>query len=100
VGGFRTALVSTVALLGYPAVGILALIEVNRLDVAGWTSSDGAMPLVVLMFVVPVVLTAITGGLSGVRLATSALLVAGTLVASFVLLFVLLEMASNSGALS
>ena len=97
MGGFRTALVWAVTLLGYPVGGLLALIELNRLDVAGWMSSDGLMPLVVLLFVVPGVLTAITAVTSGVRPATSALLVAGTLVAGVALLGVLL---SRSGALS
>ena len=87
-------------MLVYPALGLLALIVANRGDIAGLTSSDGPLPLVALMFVVPVVLTAITAVLSGVRLASSALLAVGTLVASFLLLFVLLVMASNSGALS
>ena len=98
--GLRTVLVAIVALLGYPFLGLLLLIEANRSDLAGWTWSAGPTPLIVLMFLVPVVLTAITAVLGGVRLATSALLTVGTLAASSLLLFVLVVMASNSGALS
>jgi hypothetical protein len=100
VDEFRTKLVSALALLGYPLIGVLALIGANDLDVAGWTSSDGPMPLVALLFVVPVALTVTTVVVSGVRFATSALLVFGTLAASFVLLGVLLANLSRSGALS
>jgi hypothetical protein len=100
VDGLKTAVVSTVALVGYPLVGVLALIEANRQEVAGWTSSDGLMPLVVLLFVLPVVLTAITMLVSATRLRTSVLLVLGTIAGSFVLLFVLIAIASAEGALS
>ena len=98
--GLKTAAVSTVALVGYPLVGVLALIEANRQEVAGWTSSDGSMPLVVLLFVVPVVLTTITTLVSTTRLRTSLLLVFGTIAASFVLFLVLAIAISAGGALS
>jgi hypothetical protein len=98
--GLKTAAVSTVALVGYPLIGVLALTEANRMKVAGWTSSDGLMPLVVLLFVVPVVLTTVTTLLSATRLRTSVLLVFGTIVASFVLLFVLIATATAEGGLS
>jgi hypothetical protein len=100
VDGHKTGVVSTVALVGYPLVGVLALIEANRLDVAGLTSSDGLTPLVVLLFVVPVVLTAITTLVSATRPRTSVLLVFGTIAASFVLLFALIAIAGAEGALS
>jgi hypothetical protein len=100
VDGLKTAAVSTVALVGYPLIGVLALIEANSLDVAGWTSSDGLTPLVVLPFVVPVVLTTITTLLSSTRLRTSVLLVFGTVAASSVLLFVGFALASAAGAFS
>jgi hypothetical protein len=88
------------AVLVYPLVGLLALIVAQWLRIPGWTSSDGAGPLVVLLFVVPAVLTATTAAASRVRLTTSAQLVFGTLVASFALLAVLLVIVSSSGALS
>jgi hypothetical protein len=88
-----------VTVVGYPLVGVLALIEANRHD-AGWTSSGGLMPLVLLLFVVPVVLTAITTLLSGVRPKTSLLLVFGTVAASFAALLALIAIASANGALS
>jgi hypothetical protein len=100
VDGLKTAAVSTVALVGYPLIGVLALIEANRVKVAGWRSSDGLMPLVVLLFVATVVLTTVTMLLSATRRRTSVLLVFGTIVASFVLLFVLIATATADGGLS
>jgi hypothetical protein len=99
VNGIRTAAVSALTVVGYPLVGVLALVEANRHE-AGWTSSNGLMPLVLLLFVVPVVLTAITTLLSGVHWRTSLLLALGTVVASFVALLVLIAIASADGALS
>ena len=91
--GLKTAVLSTVALIGYPLVGVLALLTTT-------TSSDGLMPLLVTLFVLPVVLTAITTLLSDVRLGMSVLLVFGTLATSFASLLVLIAIARAHGDLS
>jgi len=93
VDGLKTAVLSTVALIGYPLVGVLALLTTT-------TSSDGLMPLLVTLFVLPVVLTAITTLLSDVRLGMSVLLVFGTLATSFASLLVLIAIARAHGDLS
>jgi hypothetical protein len=100
VNRLKTAAFSAVAMVGFPFLGVLALVEANRREVSGWTSADGPKPLLILGFLAPAVLTAITTLLGRVRLRTSMLLVVGTLAASLIAIYVLLAIASADGSLS
>jgi FtsH-binding integral membrane protein len=86
------------ALAVYPALGFALLVTASRVGVA--TSVDGPLPLFVCIFLIPLVLTALTA--IGVHRSprTVLFLVAGTLIGGLVVLVTALTYAAANGSLS
>ena len=95
---YKTAAVSAVTLVGYPVVGVLAFLAAAPRN--GWPSSEAPMAILLLVFLMPAVLTAITTLLSGFRVRRTVLLVFGTIAGGGVAVYVLLAIASAEGSLS